>query len=109
MNDRGIKPELEVFEPGMANIAQRLLDKGVLQPPLYVNLLFGSLGTIPAAARDVAYLVSLLPENTVRIDGQEAHQLLRIIEVLEDHDDVQQVHSNFEMDDSVLASYSSSS
>jgi len=50
----------------------------------------------------------LLPENTVHIDGQEAHQLLRLIEVLEDHDDVQQVHSNFEMDDSVLASYSSS-
>jgi uncharacterized protein (DUF849 family) len=65
MADRGIKPELEVFEPGMANMAQRLLDKGLIQPPLYANLLLGSLGTIPAAARDLAYLVSLLPEGTI--------------------------------------------
>ena len=65
MADRGVKPELEIFEPGMANMAQRLLDKGIIQPPLYANLLLGSLGTIPAAARDLAYLVSLLPEDTI--------------------------------------------
>jgi len=65
MADRGIKPELEIFEPGMANMAQRLLDKGIIKPPLYANLLLGSLGTIPAAARDLAYLVSLLPEGTI--------------------------------------------
>jgi len=65
MADRGVKPELEIFEPGMANMAQRLLDKGVIQPPLYANLMLGSLGTIPAAARDLAYLVSTLPQGTV--------------------------------------------
>ena len=65
MSDLGVKPELEVFEPGMANMAQRLLDKGLIQPPLYANLLLGSLGTIPAAARDLSYLVSVLPPDTI--------------------------------------------
>lgn len=65
MADRGIRPELEIFEPGMANMAQRLLDKGVIQPPLYANLILGSLGTIPAGAQDLAYLVSTLPQGTV--------------------------------------------
>jgi len=65
ISDRGIKPELEIFEPGMANLARYLLDKGVLEPPVYANLLLGSLGTIPGDARDLAYLVSLLPEGVV--------------------------------------------
>jgi YebC/PmpR family DNA-binding regulatory protein len=50
----------------------------------------------------------LVPETMVRIEGQEAQQLLKLIEALEDHDDIQQVHSNFEMDDAVLANYSAS-
>ena len=65
MADRGIKPELELFEAGMANMAQRLLDKGLIRPPLYANLLLGSLGTIPAAAGDLAYLIGGLPEGTI--------------------------------------------
>lgn len=65
MADRGIRPELEIFEPGMANLVHRLLETDVLQPPLYANLLLGSLGTIPAGAMDLAYLVNLLPEDTV--------------------------------------------
>ena len=50
----------------------------------------------------------LIPETTVKVEGQEAHQLLKLVEALEDHDDVQRVQSNFEVDDAVLASYSGS-
>ncbi len=52
--------------------------------------------------------LQLIPESTVKVEDPEAHQLLKLIEVLEEHDDVQQVHSNFEMDDAVLAQYSGS-
>jgi len=50
----------------------------------------------------------LIPESTVKVEGPEAQQLLKLLEALDDHDDVQQVHSNFEVDDAVLADYAGS-
>ena len=46
--------------------------------------------------------ISRIPQSTVAIEGQEAGQLLRLLEVLEEHDDVQNVYANFDMDDKVL-------
>ena len=48
MSERGIVPELEVFDFGMVDYAKTLLDRGVLRTPLYFNLLLGSLGTLSA-------------------------------------------------------------
>ncbi len=48
--------------------------------------------------------LQLLPQNTVRVEGKEAEQVLRLMEALEDHDDVQNVYANFDIDDSVLTS-----
>ena len=61
MNDMGIKPELEVFEPGFINTAKYLVKKGCLKMPLHFNLLLGSLGDISADFRDLVYLVESLP------------------------------------------------
>lgn len=44
------------------------------------------------------------PSNTVRVEGKSAESLLRLMEVLEEHDDVQNVYSNFDIDDSVFES-----
>ena len=52
MADKGIKPELEIFDLGMANYANYLLDKGILKPPLYANVI---LGNIACAQPDLAY------------------------------------------------------
>ena len=65
MRDAGIRPELEVFDTGMAVLAHQLLDKGVLEPPLYANLLLGAPNTAPATARDLAFLADALPADTV--------------------------------------------
>ena len=46
--------------------------------------------------------ISRIPQSTVAIEGQAAEQLLRLLEVLEEHDDVQNVYANFDMDDKVL-------
>lgn len=46
--------------------------------------------------------LSWLPRNTVRVEGENAQQLLKLIEALEDLDDVQKVDANFEMDDAEL-------
>ncbi len=64
MSDSGIKPELEVFEPGFINVAKYLTKKGCLKPGLHFNLLLGSLGSIPADIRDLVYLVESLPEGS---------------------------------------------
>jgi YebC/PmpR family DNA-binding regulatory protein len=49
--------------------------------------------------------LQMVPENTVRIEGKDAEQLLKLMEMLEDHDDVQHVYSNFDIDDKVLAAF----
>jgi YebC/PmpR family DNA-binding regulatory protein len=48
--------------------------------------------------------VSFVPDYTVEVDGQTAEKLMRIIDALEDSDDVQNVYANFDASDEVLAS-----
>jgi len=43
-----------------------------------------------------------VPNSTIKITGNEAKQLLSLIETLEDHDDVQKVYANFDIPDEVL-------
>jgi YebC/PmpR family DNA-binding regulatory protein len=48
--------------------------------------------------------ISLLPDNVVEIDDADvAKKLMKIIDALENHDDVQDVYSNFDFSDAVLA------
>lgn len=61
MREREIVPELEVFDLGMVDYAIYLLERGVLQPPLYFNLLLGSLGTLSATPLHLATMVRALP------------------------------------------------
>ena len=46
------------------------------------------------------------PQNTIPVDEERAMSLMRLIENLEDDDDVQNVYSNFEVDDEVMAKLS---
>ena len=48
--------------------------------------------------------ISRIPQNTVLVEGQTAEQVLRLMEVLEDNDDVQNVYANFDMDEKVMES-----
>ena len=42
--------------------------------------------------------ITMIPKNTVKVDGKEAESVLKLIEALEDLDDVQKVHANFDID-----------
>jgi len=64
MMDKGILPELEIFESGFINTAKYLARKGYLKPPLHFSLLLGSLGSIPADIKDLVYLVESLPPGS---------------------------------------------
>jgi len=47
--------------------------------------------------------VSMVPKNTIEVtDENVAKSLMKLLENLEDHDDVQNVHANFDMDDSLM-------
>lgn len=47
--------------------------------------------------------ISMIPKNTIEVtDEKAAKNLLRLLELLEDHDDVQNVHANFDIDDALM-------
>lgn len=46
--------------------------------------------------------IQMIPKNTIRLEGIEAEKMLKLMEGLEDHDDVQNVHANFDIDTSVM-------
>jgi len=43
--------------------------------------------------------VTMVPQSTVRLAGKEAEQMLKLVEGLEDSDDVQKVYANFDIAD----------
>ncbi len=48
--------------------------------------------------------VAMIPKNTVRAEGQVARRVLSLVEALEEHDDVQHVWANFDIDDNEIES-----
>ena len=65
MWEREIIPEMEVFDLGMLNYGLFLASRGILKPPYYVNVLLGSLGTIPARAEDLCTMTRDIPDNWI--------------------------------------------
>jgi len=47
--------------------------------------------------------ISMVPKNTVKLEGKKAQQLMAMMEALEDHDDVQNVWANFDIDDAEIS------
>ena len=46
--------------------------------------------------------VGMIPQNTIRLEAARAEQMLRLMEKLEDNDDVQNVYANFDIPDDVM-------
>ena len=47
--------------------------------------------------------IEMIPSNSVNCDAEQAAKVLGMFEALEEHDDVQNVWANFEIDDKILA------
>jgi YebC/PmpR family DNA-binding regulatory protein len=47
--------------------------------------------------------LTMIPKNTIELDESKARQALRLVELLEDHDDVQRVTANFDIPEALLA------
>ncbi len=46
--------------------------------------------------------LTMIPSSTIKVTGNEAKQVLALVESLEEHDDVQQVYANFDIPDEIL-------
>jgi len=46
--------------------------------------------------------ITYIPQNTVRLEEKPAEQMLKLMEVMDEHDDVQKVHANFDIPDDVM-------
>ncbi len=53
---------------------------------------------IPIAASEI----SMVPQNYVKLEGKEAHSMLKLMEALEDQEDIQNVWANFDIDEAAL-------
>jgi uncharacterized protein (DUF849 family) len=66
---RGVAPELEVFDTGMANYARFLAARGLLQGPFYFNLILGNAASAQADPLTLGAMVSMLPQPNLWAAG----------------------------------------
>lgn len=64
MAEKNIKPELEVFDIGMVNVAHYLIRKGLIEPPYYFNIFMGNIMGVQAKMLHIGAVVSELPEDS---------------------------------------------
>ncbi len=69
MLDRGIKPEIEVYNPGNMEEVYNLIDKGLLSKPYWISFVFGmhrvNQGSIRYAPKNLMHYLDLLPEGAM--------------------------------------------
>ena len=55
-----------------------------------------------AGIEPVSSSVTMIPQNYIKLEGPAASTMIRLMEAFEEHDDVQNVHSNFDIDQKLL-------
>jgi YebC/PmpR family DNA-binding regulatory protein len=103
--DKAAKPEEELFEIAIEAGADDVRDDGdnveiITSPESFerVQSAVKSAGIEPQVAE-----VSMVPQNYIKLEGSSAQQMLRLMEAMEDHDDVQKVYANFDIDEAEMA------
>lgn len=64
MNENGIKPEIEVFDKGMIDMAIRLGKKGYINKPMHFDFVMGVNGGISGEPRDLLFMVESIPAGS---------------------------------------------
>ena len=65
MLERGIRPELEVFDSGMINYAKYLNKKGLIVPPFYFNLILGNIACAQPNLLHLGVMINDLPPDSI--------------------------------------------
>ena len=64
MKEKGVKPELEIFDVGMMVTCLRMRDEGHFEEPLHFQFVLGTPWGIPATPKSFLHLYDYLPENS---------------------------------------------
>lgn len=76
LNEHGIRPEIEVFDTGMVDTAQRLVDEGLLEPPLHYDFVLGVPGGMGGRPECLEFLVDQIPDDgTWSVAGMGPYEL----------------------------------
>jgi 3-keto-5-aminohexanoate cleavage enzyme len=78
MLEKGIRPELEVFDLGMINYAKYLIKKGWIKPPYYFNLILGNIACAQANMLSLGLMISELPPGAIWSVGGVGDSQLRM-------------------------------
>ena len=62
--ERGIKPEVEIFDAGMLGVASHFIKEGSLRPPIHYQFCLGVNGAMPATVENLLYLLSHIPADS---------------------------------------------
>jgi len=102
--DSTLKGEDEMLELALEAGAEDMVNDGdtyqVLTAPDDFHAVLD--GIKKAGIEPMSAEVTMVPQNTIKLEGSAANQMLKLYDALDDHDDVQNVSSNFEVDDDVL-------
>lgn len=102
--DKDAKPEDELFEIALEAGADDMQTEGDVfeiytAPENFeaVHEAIKAAGIEPQAAE-----ISMIPQNYTALEGADAKQMLKLYDALDDHDDVQKVYANFDIDESEM-------
>lgn len=102
--EKSAMPEDELFEVAIDAGADDMKEEGdvfeIFTAPENFDAVHEAVkkaGIEPQAAE-----VTLVPQNHIHLAGADAKQMLKLYEAIEDHDDVQQVYANFDIDESEM-------
>ena len=103
--EKSAKSEEELFELAIEAGADDLRDDEdnfeiITSPDVFDGVLTAikAAGIEPQVAE-----VEMVPQNYIRLEGADARQMLKLMEALEDHDDVQKVSANFDISEADMA------
>jgi transcriptional/translational regulatory protein YebC/TACO1 len=100
-----VKGEDEMLELALEAGAEDMVNDGdsyqILTAPDDFHVVLD--GIKKAGIEPLSAEVTMVPQNTIKLEGAAANQMLKLYDSLDDHDDVQNVSSNFEIDDDLLA------
>ncbi len=97
--------EEEMFEKAVEAGAEDMDAEGdayeITTAPTELHAVVEALEGMAVKAEDAR--LTMQPKTTIRVEGKEAQAVLRLMESLEDHDDVQNVHANFDISEEEMA------
>jgi len=102
--DKAAKTEDELFEIAIEAGADDVQDEGEVfeiytAPENYeaVDVAIKAAGIEPQASE-----ISMIPQNYIKLEGDDAKRMLKLYEAVDDNDDVQNIYANFDIDESAM-------